>query len=76
MLEQESFPSNLAPKIASIALYEDQPIKHLLSHQHLFIQFWEVKLNKEIEDTITLKDLEDLPVPVVIQHFIDNHYWR
>ena len=76
LLEQENFPSNLAPKIASIAPYEDQPIKHLLSHQHLFIQFWEVKLNEETEDTVSLKALKDLPVPVVIQHFIDNHYWR
>lgn len=49
-------------------------IKHILSHQHLYIQFWRLELGQELAESIDYKELKSLPVPVVIQHFIENNY--
>ena len=53
----------------------ETPVKHLLSHQQLFIRFWELQLTLELDGAITIDELESLPVPVVIQHFIENYSW-
>ncbi len=49
-----------------------KPIKHILSHQHLLIQFWRINTAVEIPETIDYKTLKSLPVPVVIEHFIEK----
>ena len=51
-----------------------KPIKHILTHQHLYIQFWQLKVKKIIAESIDYKELKSLPVPVVIQHFIEKNY--
>ena len=47
-------------------------VKHLLTHQQLWIQFWRLELKEEIAESIDYKTLKSLPVPVVIQHFIER----
>ena len=49
-------------------------IKHLLTHQHLYVQFWHLKLANNSLESIDYKTLKELPVPVVIQHFIEKYY--
>ena len=70
----KNFPSEYKINVTEIDPIGKQPVKHLLSHQHLFIRFWGIKLEKEIQGAMSLMDIKKLPVPVVIQHFIDNHY--
>ncbi|GIV28301.1 MAG: A/G-specific adenine glycosylase [Bacteroidia bacterium] len=60
----------------SISLYP--PIKHILSHQNLFIQFIIVSL-ESLHNTfqlkkISLKDIHQYPFPVVLQRFISSYF--
>ena len=72
----ESLPQNI---LEEAILYNDKPIKHVLSHRKLWVSFWIVEVEK-------LKLVENLPksllmtnqidtfaVPVVIQKFIDAY---
>lgn len=68
------------PKLAieSIRLYNEEPIVHKLSHQHLKTRFWIVQLNSVLADNVSWSNIEDFPVPVLIANFIQsfkNHYF-
>jgi len=43
---------------------------HKLSHQHLHIQFWKVKIKEIIENGVDAVSLEAFPFPIVIYNFI------
>lgn len=60
--------------IKCIDLRVPKPIKHILSHQHLYIQFWSLELERENRHAISIHQLNTLAVPVVIQDFIKKHY--
>ena len=60
--------------IQSCEQVNPKAIKHILTHQHLYIQFWRITLGKKVVESIDYKKLKSLPVPVVIQHFIEKNY--
>ncbi len=45
---------------------------HKLSHQHLHIKFWKVKIKGSIENGINYSELKSFPFPIVIHNFIEN----
>ncbi|WP_281235448.1 A/G-specific adenine glycosylase [Flavobacterium gelatinilyticum] len=47
-------------------------IIHKLSHQHLHIQFWKVKIKETLENGIDAKNLKTFPFPIVIYNFIEK----
>ncbi len=53
-------------------LFNDTPVVHKLSHQHLYTQFWIVSLNSAIVDGVAVSALPTFPVPVLIEKFISN----
>ena len=55
-------------------LLNSNPIKHLLSHQQLHIQFWSVETQHEPKRALDHREIKTLPVPVVIADFIEKHY--
>lgn len=55
-------------------LLSPKPIRHILSHQRLIIQFWEIKALEPPKEAVYCKDLRQYPVPVVMEHFIKKHY--
>lgn len=55
-----------------ISAINSSPIKHLLSHQRLWISFWKVNLECELEEALDFTQVKALPVPVVIQDFIEK----
>ena len=56
-----------------LSLYNDAPIIHKLSHQHLYTKFWILKVPKlTIDGTISIDEIRDFPVPVLIGNFIEN----
>jgi A/G-specific adenine glycosylase len=68
--------------IARIEKLNDTPVVHLLSHRKIMATFIQVsagdslsrlKLTKGIE-TYNLKELQKLPVPVLIQNFIESEF--
>lgn len=49
-------------------------IIHKLSHQHLHIKFWKLKLEGAVNQGVAIDDLNDLPFPIVLYNFIDKHW--
>ena len=47
---------------------------HKLSHQHLNIKFWKVKVKGTIIEGITAQKLKTFPFPIVIFNFIEKEY--
>ncbi|WP_417367462.1 A/G-specific adenine glycosylase [Flavobacterium beibuense] len=60
--------------VADIKLLTPVNVIHKLSHQHLYIRFWEVKTNSVVKNALSHDELRGLPVPVVIHNFIDKHW--
>ncbi|WP_417884849.1 A/G-specific adenine glycosylase [Zunongwangia sp.] len=58
---------------ASVSLYNYKPIVHKLSHQHIYARFWLVEVkNISVEKAILIENLENYPVPVLIQNFLNE----
>jgi len=50
--------------------YNEKVIVHKLSHQHLYTTFWIVKMNIPLENGLTIKEIENHAVPVLIADFL------
>ncbi len=68
-IQNEYFKENT---ISSILETNDKSIVHKLSHQHLHIKFWNVKIKRSIENGIDMKTLKTFPFPIVIHNFIEK----
>lgn len=60
--------------VDSVTLLTPEVIVHKLSHQHLYIRFWEALTPAEIDYTVPYKILQSYPVPVVIHNFMEKHW--
>lgn len=56
--------------ILGIEDFSHATVIHKLSHQHLHIQFWKIKINEIIENGVDSVSLETFPFPIVIYNFI------
>jgi A/G-specific adenine glycosylase len=45
---------------------------HKLTHQHLHIKFWKVKVKGNLKSGITVDTLKNYPFPIVLFNFIEN----
>ena len=59
-----------AAKVREILRFNETPIVHKLSHQHLHTVFWMVKTDEVLQDGIPLSEVEKYPVPVLIAEFL------
>ena len=55
-----------------IDLHNELPITHKLTHQHLFVHFWVVKMKQLASEAVPFSKIEKLPVPVLIQNFVNE----
>ncbi|CDF80954.1 A/G-specific adenine glycosylase [Formosa agariphila KMM 3901] len=62
----------LKGKNFEVSLYNKDEIVHKLSHQHLYTQFWIIEVDFNIEGAISVSEVEDFPVPILIGNFIEN----
>ncbi|MBB4800326.1 A/G-specific adenine glycosylase [Flavobacterium nitrogenifigens] len=51
---------------------QESTVVHKLSHQHLHIQFWKIKIKEKIENGIDTEKLKTFPFPIVIYNFIEK----
>ena len=58
--------------IMSMRACNDESMVHKLSHQHLYIKFWEVKVKGKVVNGIAKEDLKQYPFPIVIHNFIES----
>ncbi|PXY41476.1 A/G-specific adenine glycosylase [Flavobacterium cheongpyeongense] len=52
--------------------YPEATIIHKLSHQHLHIQFWKIKVNDVLVNGLNFNDLKLFPFPIAIYNFIEK----
>jgi A/G-specific adenine glycosylase len=67
-IKDEFFKNN---SITSIEDCNEKNIIHKLSHQHLHIKFWKIRVNGTIENGIDATTLKTFPFPIVIFNFIE-----
>jgi len=58
--------------IIGIEEYSHTTLIHKLSHQHLHIQFWKIKIEEIIENGVDAVRLKTFPFPIVIYNFIEK----
>lgn len=58
--------------IESVSLYNETAVIHKLSHQHLHTRFWIVLLYNPMDDMLTISEVKEKAVPVLIGNFIDG----
>ena len=58
--------------LEDLVLFNEKEIVHKLSHQHLHTKFWIVKKDNLQENSISWKDVEKYPVPILIANFLKN----
>ncbi|MCW9036355.1 A/G-specific adenine glycosylase [Altibacter sp.] len=58
--------------ITAISLYNNEPVVHKLSHQHLYTWFWIVECLQTPANAIAISSMDDYAVPVLIENFISN----
>lgn len=61
-------------EVVSVSRINTTPVVHKLSHQHLFITFWQVDVNGALENAIALDDISKFPVPIVLHNFIERYF--
>lgn len=62
----------VAYSIIGVEEWNPKSIVHKLSHQHLHIKFWKIKINETILNGINAQDLKTYPFPIVIHNFIEK----
>ena len=67
-IQEEFFKNN---NVTSIEDCNEKSIIHKLSHQHLHIKFWKIKVDGTIENGIDAATLKTFPFPIVIFNFIE-----
>lgn len=67
-IKDEFFKNN---SVTSIEDCNEKNIIHKLSHQHLHIKFWKIRVDGTIENGIDSKTLKTFPFPIVIFNFIE-----
>ena len=54
-----------------LSQYNDAPKIHKLSHQHLSVTFWIVKVDASINGGVPFKMVHEYPVPILLGNFIE-----
>lgn len=70
--EFQSFSENL--NIENIALFNEKPVIHKLSHQHLNTRFWIIETSEEKETTVPISEVKNYAVPVLIADFVSEFF--
>ena len=60
--------------INEVILFNSEPILHKLSHQHLFVKFWKIKVNGNLVNGIDCVTAKTFPFPIVIYNFIEKDW--
>lgn len=52
--------------------YKKEAIIHKLSHQHIHTKFWIINIDSRLAEGISIGEIEDYPVPILIGDFIET----
>ncbi|KAF2334322.1 A/G-specific adenine glycosylase [Flavobacterium daemonense] len=73
-LVSKTVQNDIFPSYTIIGIEEcaETAVLHKLSHQHLHIQFWKVKIREKIRNGVSANELKSFPFPIVIYNFIEK----
>ena len=60
--------------IENISLFNEKPIVHKLSHQHLKTHFWIVETSEASKNAIPISEVKKYAVPVLIENFVSEFF--
>lgn len=72
LVKEEVFEDYSLSASSDINLYNEEPIVHKLSHQHIYTKFWVVTGGLLPGNKVPVGEIEKFPVPVLIEKFIDS----
>ena len=72
LIQNQNFVSN---SIETIKLWNSVTLVHKLSHQHLNIKFWKIKVNGNLANGVDCKSAAEFPFPIVIYNFIEKEWF-
>lgn len=58
---------------AKVTLYNEEPIIHKLTHQHIHARFWIIKRTNLPGEPVMRNKIKDYPVPVLIANFLNDY---
>ncbi|MFC7356404.1 A/G-specific adenine glycosylase [Jejudonia soesokkakensis] len=61
-------------QLSEITLYNETSVIHKLSHQHLYTRFWIGSASEKITNSISIKNVKEYAVPVLLQNFITEFF--
>ena len=56
----------------SVIRFNPKPLVHKLSHQHLYVTFWILRLKRHLTEPIPVSQMHEYPVPVLIANFMET----
>jgi A/G-specific adenine glycosylase len=56
----------------SFSIFNQDPIVHKLSHQHLYTTFWIIEVKALEKDSIPISEVKKYPTPILISNFIET----
>lgn len=69
---EESAGDYFLQNCEEIQLYNEEPIVHKLTHQHIYTKFWICKCEDLPGEGVSFEEANKFPVPVLIGNFIDT----
>ena len=61
-------------QIMSITSFEENSIRHILSHQRLYIRFWHIPIKGKLKAGLSKNKIKMKPFPIVIFNFIEKYF--
>jgi A/G-specific adenine glycosylase len=71
LIQNQSFVTN---NLLQIQLHNREAIIHKLSHQHLTVKFWKVKVEGRLLSGMDCESASKFPFPVVVYNFIEKEW--
>ena len=71
LIKNQSFVTNA---VQEVTLFNSIAIGHKLSHQHLTIKFWKVKVEGALLNGIDCESASKFPFPIVVYKFIEKDW--
>ncbi|WP_353776905.1 A/G-specific adenine glycosylase [Winogradskyella sp. 3972H.M.0a.05] len=66
------FKANYDLQLKSVSVYNNNPIVHKLSHQHLYTKFWIIETDNLGDAAVPISKLKTFPTSILISNFLDS----
>ena len=73
--KHRDFPKWALTSLSDISLYNETPIVHKLSHQHLITRFWIVSARDLPASSIAVEKLEKYPISALTARFLNDFHF-